>query len=156
MIGQLHGDTRPGMSDVFFWVEDLMVYFFGSKTSARIFLGSNFRQANSSYAIEAKVPARSKSVIRIISSLVFFGVHNIRFIFWAQNVRLRRTPPPPPRHVYTRVPHLMTHVELEQWQIMTTTITFRKIIKKKKICYFQAQEKLLLQILMRITFSRLK
>ena len=38
---------------VFFWVEDLTVYFFGSEKSARIFLGSNFRQANRSYAIQA-------------------------------------------------------------------------------------------------------
>ena len=51
---------------VFFGVEDLTVYFFGSEKSARIFLGSNFRQANSSYTIQAKVPARSKSMIRII------------------------------------------------------------------------------------------
>ena len=51
---------------VFFWVEDITVYFFGSEKSARIFLGSNFRQANGSYAIQAKVPARSKSTIRII------------------------------------------------------------------------------------------
>ena len=27
---------------VFFWVEDLTVYFFGSEKSARIFLGSKF------------------------------------------------------------------------------------------------------------------
>ena len=45
---------------VFFWVEDLIVYFFGSEKSARIFLGLNFCQANSSYAIQAKVPARSE------------------------------------------------------------------------------------------------
>ena len=51
---------------VFFWVEDLTVYFFGSEKSARIFLDSNFRQANSSYAIQVKVPARSESMIRII------------------------------------------------------------------------------------------
>ena len=36
---------------VFFWVEDLTVYFFGSEKSARIFLSLHFRQANSSYAI---------------------------------------------------------------------------------------------------------
>ena len=48
---------------VFFWVEDLTVYFFGSEKSARIFLGSNLRQANSSYAIQAKVPARFESMI---------------------------------------------------------------------------------------------
>ena len=34
--------------------------FVGSEKSACIFLGSNFCQANSSYAIQAKVPARSK------------------------------------------------------------------------------------------------
>ena len=67
---------------VFFWVEDLTVYFFGSEKSARIFLGSNFRQANSSYAIQAKVPARSESMNRIISSLVFFWVHNIRSMYF--------------------------------------------------------------------------
>ena len=48
---------------VFFWVEDLTIYFFGSEKSARIILGSNFRQANSSYAIQAKVPARFESMI---------------------------------------------------------------------------------------------
>ena len=37
------------------------------------FLGSNLHQANSSYTIQAKVPARSKSMI---SSRVFFWVHN--------------------------------------------------------------------------------
>ena len=37
---------------VFFWIEDLTVYFFGSEKSARIFLGSNFRQANSSFSAE--------------------------------------------------------------------------------------------------------
>ena len=67
---------------VFFWVEDLTVYFFGSEKSARIFLGSNFRQANSSYAIQAKVPAISESMNRIISSLVFFWVHNIRSMYF--------------------------------------------------------------------------
>ena len=50
---------------VFFWVEDLTVYFFGSEKSARILLGSNFHQANSSYAIQAKVPARSESMNQI-------------------------------------------------------------------------------------------
>ena len=45
---------------LFLGVEDLTVYFGGSEKSARIFLGSNFRQANSSYAIQAKVPARSE------------------------------------------------------------------------------------------------
>ena len=57
------------------------MYFFGSEKSAHIFLGSNFRQANSSYAIQAKVPARSESMIQIISSLVFFWVHNIRSMY---------------------------------------------------------------------------
>ena len=38
---------------VFFWVEDLTVYFLGSEKSVRIFLDSNFRQANSSYAIQS-------------------------------------------------------------------------------------------------------
>ena len=87
---------------VFFWVEDLTVYFFGSEKSARIFLGSNFRQANSSYAIQAKVLARSESMNRIISSLVFFlgAQYKVHVFFWVQNIRLRRTP----RHVYTRVP----------------------------------------------------
>ena len=42
---------------VFFGVEDLTVYLFGSKKSAHIFLGLNFCPANSSYAIQAKVPA---------------------------------------------------------------------------------------------------
>ena len=64
---------------VIFWVEDLTVYFFGSEKSVRVLFGSNFRQANSSYSIQAKVPARSKS---IISSLVFFWVHNIRSMYF--------------------------------------------------------------------------
>ena len=64
---------------VFIWVEDLTVYFFGSEKSARIFLVSNFRQANSFYAIQAKAPARSESMI---SSLVFFWVHNIRSMYF--------------------------------------------------------------------------
>ena len=67
---------------VFFWVEDLTVYFFGCEKSARIFLGSNFRQANSSYAFQTEVPARSESMNRIISSLVFSWVHNIRSMYF--------------------------------------------------------------------------
>ena len=59
-------NVTGGRGGYFFWVEDLTVYFFGSEKSVRIFLGSNFRQANSSYAIQAKVPARSESMIRII------------------------------------------------------------------------------------------
>ena len=47
---------------LFFWVEDLTVYFLGSEKSARIFLGSNFRQANSSYAIQAE----SRKVVCIL------------------------------------------------------------------------------------------
>ena len=87
---------------VFFWVEDLTVYFFGSKKSARIFLGSNFCQANSSYTIQAKVPARSESMIRIISSLVFFWVHNIRSMYFFGCKILGSIGPP--SHIYTRVP----------------------------------------------------
>ena len=67
--GGYSGINVTGGSNVFFWVEDLTVYFFGPEKSARIFLGLNFCQANSSYAIQAKVPARSESMI---SSLVFF------------------------------------------------------------------------------------
>ena len=89
---------------VFFWVEDLTVYIFGSEKSARIFLGSNFRQANSSYAIQAKVPARSESMNRIIASLVFFWVHNIRSMCFFGCKILGSVGPP--RHVYTRVPPL--------------------------------------------------
>ena len=89
---------------VFFWIEDLTMYFFGSEKSARIFLGSNFRQANSSYAIQAKVPARSESMNRIISSLVFFWVHNIRSMYFFGCKILGSVGPP--RHVYTRVPPL--------------------------------------------------
>ena len=82
-----------------FWVEDLTVYFFGSEKSARIFV----RQANSSYAIQAKVPARSEGMIRIISSLVFFWVHNIRSMYFFGCKILGSVEPS--RHVYTRVPH---------------------------------------------------
>ena len=84
---------------VFFWVENLTVYFFGSEKSARIFLGSNFRQANSSYAVQAKVSPRSESMI---SSLVFFWVHNIRsmYFFGCKILGSVRHP----RHVYIRVP----------------------------------------------------
>ena len=84
---------------VFFWVQDLTVYFLGSEKSARIFLGSNFRQADSSYAIQAKVPARSESMNRIISSLVFFWVHNIRSMYFFGCKILGSVGPP--RHVHT-------------------------------------------------------
>ena len=57
------------------------MYFFGSEKSARIFFSLNFRQANSCYAIQGKVPARLHfSGIKVMyffgskkSSLVFFG-----------------------------------------------------------------------------------
>ena len=75
---------------VFFWVEDLTVYFLGSEKSARIFLGSNFRQANSSYAIQA--------------NHVFFWVHNIRSMYFFGCKILGSVGPP--RHVYTQVTHL--------------------------------------------------
>ena len=60
---------------VFFWVEDLTVYFFGSKKSARIFLGLNFRQANSSYTIQAKVNSHMirKHDLNVILSCIFLG-----------------------------------------------------------------------------------
>ena len=54
---------------VFFWVDDLTVYFFGSEKSARIFLGLNFRQANSSYAIQVesrKKAAESRKAVCIL------------------------------------------------------------------------------------------
>ena len=91
---------------VFFWVEDLTVYFFGSEKSARIFWGSNFRQANSSYAIQAKVPARSESMNRIISSLVFFWVHNIRsmYFFGCKILGSVGPPPSPPSRLYPSTP----------------------------------------------------
>ena len=81
---------------VFFWVEDLTVYFFGSEKPARIFLGSNFRQANSSYAIKKVIYFFGSK----ISSLVFLWVHNIRSMYFfgckiLGSVRV-------PRHVYTR------------------------------------------------------
>ena len=45
---------------VFFWVEDSTVCFFGSEKSVRIFLVQiSARLIYSSYAIQAKVPARS-------------------------------------------------------------------------------------------------
>ena len=79
------------------------MYYFGSEKSVHIFLRSNFCQANSSYAIQDEVPARSERqkggmypVLKIaflgykshvflgskISSLVFFGVHNIRSMYF--------------------------------------------------------------------------
>ena len=69
---------------VFFWVEDLTVYFFGSEKSARIFLGLNFCQANSSYAIQAKVPARSerqKGGMYTVLKIAFLGYKSHVF-FW--------------------------------------------------------------------------
>ena len=101
--------------------------FWGSEKSARIFLGSNFCQANRSYAIQAKVPARSErqkgsmytyTVLKIaflgikvmyflgskISSLVFFWVHNIRSMYFFGCKILGSVRPP--CHVYTRVPPL--------------------------------------------------
>ena len=69
---------------VFFWVEDLTMYCFGSEKSARIFLGSNFCQANSSYAIQAKVPARSerqKGSMYTVLKIAFLGYKSHAF-FW--------------------------------------------------------------------------
>ena len=54
------------LTPVFFLVEDLTMYFFGSEKSARIFLGSNYCQGNSSYAIQAKVPARSETQLEYV------------------------------------------------------------------------------------------
>ena len=44
------------------------MYSFGSEKSARIILGLNFRQVNSSYEIQAKVPSRSESMIQTESA----------------------------------------------------------------------------------------
>ena len=88
---------QKSSTPVFIWVEDTF-FFFWSEKSAHTFLGSNFRQANSSYSIQAKVPARSKS---IISSLVFFWVQNTRLRLTPRHVYTRVTPPPPPRAAFT-------------------------------------------------------
>ena len=63
--------------------------------SPRIF--EQKRDCSQSNAIQAKVPARSESMNRIISSLVFFlgAQYKVHVVFWVQNIRLRRTPPPP-------------------------------------------------------------
>ena len=88
---------------VFFWVEDLTVHFFGCKKSARIFwVRISARLIPSSYGIQAKVPARSKSMIQLISSLVFFWLHNVRSMYFFGFKMLGSVGPP--RHVYTRVP----------------------------------------------------
>ena len=54
------GGGGGGVRRIFVGLKFSLLYFFGSEKSARIFLGSNFFQANSSYAIQAKVPARSE------------------------------------------------------------------------------------------------
>ena len=108
-----------------------LTYFLGLKfsTPARIFLGSNFRQANSSYAIQAKFPARSESMIKKISSLVFFWVHNIRSMYFFECKILGSVgPPPAPHHVYTRVPplgfvwvHIHVHVQYKPCTVILST-----------------------------------
>ena len=58
--------------------------FFGSEKSARTFLGLNFCQANSSYAIQAKVPARSerqKGSMYTVLKIAFLGYKSHVF-FW--------------------------------------------------------------------------
>ena len=92
---------------VFFWVEDLTVYFFGSEKSARIFLGSNFCQANSCYAIQAyKIRKHDSNNLHVagskISSLVFFWVHNVSSMYFFGCKILGSVGPP--CRVYTRVP----------------------------------------------------
>ena len=69
---------------VSFWVEDLTVYFFGSEKYAHIFLGLNFCQAISSYAIQAKVPSRSerqKGSMYTVLKIAFLGYKSHVF-FW--------------------------------------------------------------------------
>ena len=65
---------------VFFWVEDLTVYFFGSEKSAHIFLCIFFGSK--------------------MSSLVFFWVHNIRSMYFF----VCTPPPPPPSRLYPSNP----------------------------------------------------
>ena len=73
------------LTPVFFWVGDLTMYFFGSEKSARIFLGSNLCKANSSYAIQSKVPTRSErqkgSNLYTVLKIVFLGYKSHAF-FW--------------------------------------------------------------------------
>ena len=68
-------------SCIFLGVEDLTVYFFGSEKSACIFLGSNFCQANGSYAIQAKVPERQKGSMYTVLKIAFLGYKSHVF-FW--------------------------------------------------------------------------
>ena len=56
----------------------------GSENSARIFLGSNFCQANSSYTIQAKVPAiseRQQGSMYTVLKIAFLGYKSHVF-FW--------------------------------------------------------------------------
>ena len=103
---------------VFLGVEDLTVYFVGSKSAARIFLGSNFCQANGCdhslllrYINHEKKNISSSCVPRLVNldhetlflfqqkasiytvlKIAFLGC-NSHVFFWVQNIRLRRTPP---------------------------------------------------------------
>ena len=102
--GGLLGYKRAGGPTYFFGSKILTsCFFFGSEKSARIFLGSNFRQANSSYAIQAnRVILGSK-----MSSLVFFWVHNLRYMYFFGCKILGSVGPPPSRLYLSNPPGLL-------------------------------------------------
>ena len=72
------------------------MYFWGSKKSARIFLGANYRQGNSSHNSSQSSRMIGKHDLNIILSCIFLGAqYKVHVFFWVQNIRLHRTPPPP-------------------------------------------------------------
>ena len=84
---------------VIFWVEDLTVYFLGFEKSARIFFGSNFRQANSSLNLSQSSRKIQKYYFQ---SYIFLGAqYKVHVFFWVQYTRLRLTPP---SHLYPSTP----------------------------------------------------
>ena len=97
---------------VFFWVEDLTVYFLRVRKICAYFFGFEFPPGqwflrNSSQS-SRKIRKHDSNNLHVagskISSLVFFWVHNIRSMHFFGCKILGSVGPP--RHVYTRVPPL--------------------------------------------------
>ena len=109
-----------GGSDVFFWVENLHArYFLASRDLSRIFLGLKkirlyfgfYLRANFSSRVFVAISGSEKFSFELFFSDVcsektvnivarYFGgskISGVRLcIFWVCNMKLRRTPPPPP------------------------------------------------------------
>ena len=94
LLGYKRDGGRGGGSDVFFGFKILTSYIFGgSEKSVHIFLGLNFRQANSSYAIQA-------------NRVFFLGLKCPVVYFFGCKIlgSIRPPPPPPPSHLYLSNP----------------------------------------------------